>query len=138
MSLSLAPWVNAPHSIESAKRNGFKVLPRERGQVAVIGATNRRDLIDPALLRSGRFEVHIELGLPEQASRRKMLDITDVAIDEAVDLDELAARCDGLSFADMAGLLREAALVALRTDDSAMTVTWEHLETALAARGDGG
>ena len=110
----------------------------ERGQIAVIGATNRRDLIDPALLRSGRFEVHIELGLPEQASRRKMLDITDVAIDEAVDLDELAARCDGLSFADMAGLLREAALVALRTDDSAMTVTWEHLETALAARGDGG
>lgn len=107
----------------------------DRGQIAVIGATNRRDLIDPALLRSGRFEVHIELGLPTQPSRRKMLDITDVSIDSDVDLDELARRCDGLSFADMAGLLREAALTALRHDDTAMTVTWEHLELALERRG---
>ncbi|MDG2111651.1 MAG: ATP-binding protein, partial [Actinomycetota bacterium] len=50
----------------------------ERGEVAVIAATNRRDLIDPALLRSGRFETHIELGLPAAAARRKMLDLTDV------------------------------------------------------------
>ena len=104
----------------------------ERGQVAVIGATNRRDLIDPALLRAGRFEVQIELGLPVAASRRKMLDLSDVPLADDVDLDELAERCDGLSFADMGGMLREAALAALRADDGAMTVGWDHLEASLA------
>ncbi|MDH3499980.1 MAG: AAA family ATPase, partial [Acidimicrobiia bacterium] len=49
-----------------------------RGDVVVIGATNRRDLIDPALLRSGRFEVHIHLDLPTAEARRSLLGITDV------------------------------------------------------------
>ncbi|MCB0989446.1 MAG: ATP-binding protein [Acidimicrobiales bacterium] len=104
----------------------------DRGQVAVIAATNRPDLIDPALRRAGRFEVHIELGLPPAESRRKMLDLSDVPLAEDVDLDELARRCEGLSFADMAGLLREAALDTLRGDHGAMTVGWPQLESALA------
>jgi len=105
----------------------------DRGQIAVIAATNRRDLIDPALLRSGRFEVHIELGLPVVESRRKMLDLSDVPLADDVDLDELALRCEGLSFADMAGLLREAALAALRENNEAMIVTWANLELALGS-----
>ncbi|HDL49688.1 MAG TPA: AAA family ATPase, partial [Actinobacteria bacterium] len=82
----------------------------ERGDVAVIGATNRRDLIDPALLRAGRFEVHVELGLPQVDARRALLGLSDVPFAADVDLDELARRADGLSFADLAGMLREAAL----------------------------
>ena len=87
----------------------------ERGDVVIIGATNRRDLIDPALLRSGRFEVHLELGLPVQSARRALLGITDVPFADDVDLDQLAGQTDGLSFAGLTGVLREAALNALRT-----------------------
>jgi len=103
----------------------------DRGRVAVIAATNRKDLIDGALLRAGRFESHIELGLPVQSARRALLGITDVSLADDVDLDELAARTDGLSFADLTGVLREAALAALRGDETATSVTWAHLEKAL-------
>jgi len=102
-----------------------------RGDVVVVAASNRRDLIDPALLRSGRFEVHIELGLPEQAARRALLDIVDVPFGPTVDLDELAKRTDGMSFADVTGLLREAALATLRSDDHALEVGWAEIEGAL-------
>lgn len=102
----------------------------ERGSVAVIGATNRPDLIDPALLRSGRFESHIELGLPDLPARRALLDITDVPFGDDVDLAQLAGLTDGLSFADITGMLREAALTALRRDTSARLVTWADLEAA--------
>ena len=103
----------------------------DRGQVAVIAATNRRDLIDPALLRSGRFETHIELGLPAAEARRKMLELTDVPLAADVDLDTLAERTDGLSFADLGGLLREAALATLRDRPDASEVGWAELEPAL-------
>lgn len=102
----------------------------ERGDVAVIGATNRIDLIDPALLRSGRFETHIELGLPELEARRALLAITDVPFDDSVELDRLAELCEGLSFADMTGVLREAALTALRRDTKARSVSWDDLADA--------
>jgi transitional endoplasmic reticulum ATPase len=102
----------------------------ERGDVAVIGATNRPDLIDPALLRSGRFETHIELGLPDVEGRRALLGITDIPFGDSVDLDELATVTEGLSFADLTGMLREAALTALRRDTSARTVSWDDLMAA--------
>ncbi len=102
-----------------------------RGDVVVIGATNRPDLIDPALLRTGRFEVHIELELPGVEARRALLDITDVPFASDVDLDELARRTEGLSFADLTGLLREAALNALRVDATALAVDWPQLEEAI-------
>ncbi|MDH3306030.1 MAG: AAA family ATPase [Acidimicrobiia bacterium] len=108
----------------------------ERGDVVVIAATNRQDLIDPALLRSGRFEVHIELGLPEEAARRALLDIVDVPFADDVDLDELARLTEGLSFADLTGLLREAALAVLRSDEKALTVGWTQIEGALKRFGD--
>ena len=102
-----------------------------RGDVVVIGATNRRDLIDPALLRSGRFEVHVELGLPEEAGRRALLDIVDVPFADDVSLDQLAKDTEGLSFADITGLLREAALSTLRSDVKALEVNAAQIETAL-------
>jgi len=102
----------------------------ERGDVAVIGATNRPDLIDPALLRSGRFETHLELGLPDAEARLAFLGLTDVPFDDSVDLDRLADLCQDLSFADMDGMLREAALTALRRDTGARTVSWSDLTAA--------
>jgi transitional endoplasmic reticulum ATPase len=102
----------------------------ERGDVAVIGATNRRDLIDPALLRAGRFEVQIELGLPEVSARRALLNISDVPFSDDVDLDRLAAITEGMSFADLAGMLRESALDALRADKNAQHVGWEQVNGA--------
>jgi transitional endoplasmic reticulum ATPase len=104
----------------------------ERGDVVVIGATNRKDLIDPAVLRGGRLESHIELGLPEEAARRALLGISDVPFDGDVDLDTIAAETEGLSFADLAGALREAALVALRRDPSAITVNRSDIDAALS------
>jgi len=103
----------------------------DRGQVSVIAATNRLDLIDGALLRAGRFETHIKLDLPVQSARRALLGITDVNLAEDVDRDELAARTDGLSFADLTGVLREAALATLRRDETASEVGWSDLEAAL-------
>jgi transitional endoplasmic reticulum ATPase len=104
----------------------------ERGDVVVIGATNRKDLIDPALLRAGRLETHLELGLPEESARRALLGITDIPFADDVDLDEVAEQTEGLSFADITGLLREAALAALRADSSAPVVGKDHLDSAIA------
>ncbi len=103
----------------------------DRGQVSVIAATNRKDLIDPALLRAGRFETHLYLGLPPAPSRLALLNITDVPLTDDVDLDELADATEGLSFADLTGVLREAALIALRQDDGASSVTKAHVDAAL-------
>ena len=92
----------------------------------VIGLTNRRDLIDPALLRPGRFEVHIRVPLPDTAGRAEILTIhlrrmfergrlADVPDQQALRhlVERLAAESDGLSGADLAGVVRAAASRAL-------------------------
>lgn len=104
----------------------------ERGDVVVIGATNRIDLIDPALLRAGRFEAHLELGLPNAEARRALLGMSDIPFAADVDLDLVAAQTEGLSFADITGMLREAALEALRRDSKAMQVGPAEIDKALS------
>ncbi len=103
----------------------------DRGDVFAIGATNRRDLVDPALLRPGRLETHLFLGLPAPASRRAFFGISDVPFADDIDLEELIEGTEGLSFAELSGLLREAALGALRRDSSALAVTKLDLEAAI-------
>jgi transitional endoplasmic reticulum ATPase len=103
----------------------------ERGDVFVIGATNRKDLVDSALLRPGRLETHLYLGLPAPASRRAFFDISDVPFADDVDIEEVIAATEGLSFADLSGLLREAALQALRRDSSAIEVTKPDVTAAI-------
>ena len=103
----------------------------DRGNVAVIGATNRADLIDPALLRAGRFETQIELGLPDPKARRALIDLSDVPFAPEVDKQKLADVTEGMSMADLSGVLREAALAALRADRNANQVSWEHLIGAI-------
>jgi transitional endoplasmic reticulum ATPase len=107
----------------------------ERGDVVVIGATNRIDLVDPALLRGGRLETHIELGLPDREARLALFAVADVPFADDVDVAALADATEGLSFADLTGLLREAALQALRADQGALTVGSAELRSALAALG---
>jgi transitional endoplasmic reticulum ATPase len=103
----------------------------ERGDVFTIGATNRRDLVDPALLRPGRLETHLYLGLPPAESRRAFFGISDVPFAEDVDVERIIEATDGLSFADLSGMLREAALQALRRDSTAIAVTNEDVDFAL-------
>ena len=87
-----------------------------RGQVVVIGATNRLDAIDEALRRPGRFDRELGVGVPTVEGRRQILGIQTRAmpLDADVDLDALARDAHGFVGADLAALAREAALAAVR------------------------
>ena len=89
-----------------------------RGNIIVIGATNRPNAIDPALRRPGRFDREIEIGVPDQAGRLEVLQIhtrnMPLAEDVRDDLKRLAEICHGYTGADTASLCREAAMKALR------------------------
>ncbi len=84
--------------------------------VVVLAATNRPDVLDPALLRPGRFDRHVTLNLPDKAARRAILDIhaKDLPLAAEVDLDRTAAGTPGFSGADLKNLLNEAAITAAR------------------------
>jgi transitional endoplasmic reticulum ATPase len=103
--------------------------------VVVIGATNRPDLVDPALLRPGRLEKLVYVPPPDAAARSAILRaaVKHVPLDPSVDLDALGARTEGYSAADCAALVREAALTAMRESLQAATVTAAHVEAALTA-----
>jgi transitional endoplasmic reticulum ATPase len=87
-----------------------------RGNIIVIGATNRPDAIDPALRRPGRFDREIEIGVPDRQGRYEILQIhtRNMPLAEDVDLKRLADITHGYSGADIAALSREAAMKALR------------------------
>lgn len=87
-----------------------------RGQVIVIGATNRIDAIDPALRRPGRFDREIEIGPPDKDGRKEILKIhtRNMPLADDVNLDELAEMTYGFVGADLAALCKEAAMHALR------------------------
>lgn len=93
--------------------------------VVVLGATNRPDLIDPALLRPGRLERLVFVPPPDAQARAEILRTSGrkVPLADGIDLDALAADLEGYSAADCAALLREAALAAMRRDIDAATVT---------------
>jgi len=87
-----------------------------RGQVIVIGATNRPNALDPALRRPGRFDREIEIGIPDRNARREILQIhtRGMPLADDVDLDKLAEMTRGYTGADLAALCREAAMKAIR------------------------
>ncbi|MCD6264154.1 CDC48 family AAA ATPase [Candidatus Bathyarchaeota archaeon] len=89
---------------------------KSRGNVIVIGATNRPDALDPALRRPGRFDREIEIGIPDRAGRLEILQIhtRGMPLAEDVDLKKLAEITHGYTGADLAALCREAAMKALR------------------------
>jgi len=101
-----------------------------REAVVVLAATNRPDVLDPALLRPGRFDRHVSLELPDKDARRAILDVhvkhTPLAKD--VDLDAVAAGTPGFSGADLKNLINEAAITAAR--ESATQIAMRHMDEA--------
>jgi transitional endoplasmic reticulum ATPase len=103
--------------------------------VVVVGATNRPELIDPALLRPGRLERLIYVPPPDAAARADILRAAaaHTPLSPDVDLDALGADLEGYSAADCTAVLREAALTAMRESLEATEVTAAHLAAARAA-----
>ncbi|RVW10070.1 AAA family ATPase [Prescottella agglutinans] len=100
--------------------------------VVVLGATNRPDLIDPALLRPGRLERLVFVPPPDADARKEILRTSgrSVPLADDVDLDALAQDLEGYSAADCSALLREAALAAMRRSVDAADVTAEDVAAA--------
>jgi transitional endoplasmic reticulum ATPase len=88
----------------------------ERGQVTVIGATNRLDAVDPALRRGGRFDREIEIGVPDKEGRREILQVhtRGMPLTDDVDLEKYSGNTHGFVGADLESLTKEAAMNALR------------------------
>ena len=96
-----------------------------RNGVIVLAATNRPDVLDPALLRPGRFDRQVVMDLPDIVGRRKILDvhIQKVKVDSSIDLDIIARTTPGFSGADLANLCNEAALLSARRNKEAISQT---------------
>ncbi|PTD93629.1 AAA family ATPase [archaeon SCG-AAA382B04] len=118
----------------------------ERGDVIVIAATNRPDLVDTALLRQGRLDRHIEVAGPDKEARQKIFEIHTKGkpLAEDVDLEELAQKTEGYVGSDIQGITKEASMMALRDKiETGMTreevkeqiedlkVNMEHFEKAI-------
>jgi len=95
-----------------AEMDGFS----GREAVIVLAATNRPDVLDPALLRPGRFDRHVTLDLPDRADRAAILGVhtRKVPLAKDVDLERIAAGTPGFSGADLKNLINEAAMIAAR------------------------
>jgi len=118
--------------------------------LVVLAATNRKDILDPALLRPGRLERHIEVPNPDEPARREILSVHTRGrpLGESVDLDALAAETDGFSGAQLEAVAREASLRAIReiaTEISpeeadehtdSVTISETHVEDALETLGE--
>jgi transitional endoplasmic reticulum ATPase len=102
-------------------------------EVVVIGATNRPDILDPALLRPGRFDRVIYVPPPDRQARLQILKVHTRSMPLApdVDLNQLAALTEGYSGADLEAVCREAALSAARENMDADRVEWRHFMQAL-------
>ena len=99
--------------------------------VIVIAATNRADVLDPALLRPGRFDRHVTLDRPDVRGRREILDVhvRNKPLDTTVDLDVLARQTPGFTGADLANLVNEGAILAAR--GSRKVIGMDDLEEAI-------
>ena len=110
--------------------------------VLVLAATNRRDLLDPALLRPGRFDLQIELPLPDQAAREKIFQVhlRDRPLAPDVTLQWLAEQTEGFSGAEIEGVCHRAMMDAIASrieaspdapDCGRLSLGKEHLEAAI-------
>ncbi|MDI9643974.1 MAG: CDC48 family AAA ATPase [Candidatus Verstraetearchaeota archaeon] len=137
---SIAPRRGEQHDSGVTERMVNQILSEMDGlvslkNVVVIGATNRPELIDPALLRPGRFDRSVYIPLPDRAAREAILKVhtRKMPLDGGVDLKALADKTEGYSGADLAALCREAALSALREDMKPKKIQMRHFEEALKA-----
>jgi proteasome regulatory subunit len=102
-----------------SEMDGFE----DRGDVRIIAATNRFDMLDRAILRPGRFDRLIEVPLPDEEGRRKIFEIhtRDMAVAEGVDFESLARETEEMSGADIRAICTEAGMFAIRDDRETIT-----------------
>ena len=95
-----------------------------RGNVRIIAATNRIDILDPALLRAGRFDRIIEVPAPDENSRLSILKIhtKDMALDKSVNIEKIAKNVDGATGATLKSISTEAGMMAIRRKSDAVTM----------------
>jgi len=105
----------------------------DNADVVVIGATNRPDILDPAILRPGRFDRVLLVGPTDKKGRLEILRIhtKGMPLSKDVNINELAEKTEGYVGSDIEGLCREAAMLALRKDIKAEKVSNEHFEEAM-------
>jgi vesicle-fusing ATPase len=116
----------------------------ELNNLLLIGMTNRKDMIDEALLRPGRLEVHLEIGLPDERGRLQILNIhtsklrSNNFLDQDVDLGELAKSTQNYSGAEISGLVRSASSFAFYRHTGGTTTTPEikDLDSVMVNRAD--
>jgi transitional endoplasmic reticulum ATPase len=101
--------------------------------VIVIGATNRPDILDPALMRPGRFDRIVYVTVPDKAGRLQILKIhtKNMPLDKSVNIEKLSDELEGYTGADIEALAREAAMLALRENIDTKKVTKKHFEKAM-------
>jgi transitional endoplasmic reticulum ATPase len=102
-------------------------------KVTVMAATNRPDIVDPALLRPGRFDLLVLVPIPDAVARKSILEIhtREMPLAEDVDLESIVRRTEGFVGADIESLCRESGLNALRENEEAEKVEMRHFEAAL-------
>lgn len=105
----------------------------EMHNIVIIGATNRPDILDTAMLRPGRFDRIVLAGVPDESTRKKIFEVhlKGIPIDKDVKVLELAKKTEGYVGADIEAVCREAAILALRKDMNIKTVKMEFFEEAL-------
>jgi proteasome regulatory subunit len=103
-----------------AELDGFE----SRGDIGIIGATNRPDILDPALLRPGRFDRFIEVPIPNEDGRREILKIhtSKMSLSGEADIDLLATLTEGVSGADLKSICTEAGMFAIREERTEVLV----------------
>ena len=104
-----------------SEMDGFE----DRGEIRIIAATNRFDMLDRAILRPGRFDRLIEVPLPDEEGRQKIFEIhtRDMAVADDIDFETLAAESEGMSGADIRAVCTEAGMFAIRDDRDTITET---------------
>jgi proteasome regulatory subunit len=116
-----------------SEMDGFE----DRGEIRIVAATNRFDMLDRAILRPGRFDRLIEVPKPDHEGRKRILEIhtREMNLADSVDFDRLAADTDDFSGAELASLATEAGMFAIRDDRT--EVTGEDFDDALEKVTDG-
>ena len=105
----------------------------EMHDVVIIGATNRPDILDPALLRPGRFDRIVLVGAPDEKNREIIFKVhtKKMPLAKDIDISKLAKKTDSYVGADIAGICKEAAIFALRENMDAKEVQMKHFEEAI-------
>ena len=126
----------------ASSQEGTKVLNQllsemdgleEMNDVLVLAATNRPDMLDPAVLRPGRFDKILLVNTPTEEGREQILKVhtKEMPLAKNVNIKEMAKRTDGYTGADIEGVVREAGMLALRENINSKQIMKEHFDTAL-------